>query len=92
MCQGLIDQGMSLSEADSLVAAIFKVPTATAKRVVNAAVARYAVELLEGLSGTINEVLDDATWDSEHERWEIRMPTTFIRDRILEVASRQPVP
>jgi hypothetical protein len=31
-------------------------------------------------------------WDSEHERWGVGMPTTFIRDRILEVASRQPVP
>lgn len=60
---------MSLSEAESLVAAIFKVPTATAKRLVNAAVARYAVELQEGLSGTIKDVLDAATCDSEHERW-----------------------
>jgi hypothetical protein len=57
----LIEQGMSLSEAESLVAAIFKVPTATAKRLVNAAVARYAVELQEGLSGTIKDVLDAAT-------------------------------
>jgi hypothetical protein len=69
----LIEQGMSLSEAESLVAAIFKVPTATAKRLVNAAVARYAVELQEGLSGTIKDVLDAATWDSEHERWGVRI-------------------
>jgi hypothetical protein len=54
--------------------------------------ARYAVELREGLSGTIKDVLDAATWDSEHERWGVGMPTTFIRDRILEVAYRQPVP
>lgn len=88
----LIDQGVSLSDAESLVASIFKVPTATAKRLVNSAVARYAVELQQGLSGTIADVLDAATWDGEHARWEVRMPTTFIRERILEVAARQPVP
>jgi len=88
----LIDQGMSLPDAESLVASIFKVPTTTAKRIVNAAVARYAVELQQGLAGTITDVLDAATWDQENGRWEVRMPTTFIRERILEVASRQPVP
>jgi hypothetical protein len=88
----LIDQGMSLSDAESLVASIFKVPTTTAKRLVNSAVARYAVELQQGLSGTITDVLDAASWDGEHDRWETRMPTTFIRERILEVAARQPVP
>lgn len=88
----MLEQGMSLSDAESLVAAIFKVPTATAKRLVNSAVSRYAVELQQGLSGSIAAVLDAATWDKEHDRWEIRMPTTFIRERILEVAARQPVP
>jgi hypothetical protein len=38
----LLQRGMSLSDAESLVAAIFKVPSATAKRLVNSAVARYA--------------------------------------------------
>ena len=57
----LLQQGMNLSDAESLVAAIFKVPSATAKRMVNAAVARYSVELQQGLSGTIGEVLDGAT-------------------------------
>ena len=88
----LLQQGMSLSDAESLVAAIFKVPLATAKRMVNAAVARYVVELQQGLSGAIAEVLDTATWDEEHERWDIRMPPTFIRERILEAAGRLPFP
>jgi hypothetical protein len=43
---------MSLSEAETLVAAIFKVPSATAKRMVNSADARYSIELQHGLSGT----------------------------------------
>lgn len=88
----LLQQGMSLSDAESLVAAIFKVPLATAKRIVNAAVARYAVELQQGLSGTIAEVLDAASWDKEHKRWDIRIPPTFIRERILEAAARLPFP
>jgi hypothetical protein len=87
-----LQQGMSLSDAEALVAAIFKVPSATAKRLVNSAVARYAVELQQGLSGTIGDALEAATWDEEHKRWEIRIPPTFIRERILEVAARLPVP
>jgi hypothetical protein len=88
----LLQQGMALSDAEPLVAAIFKVPSATAKRMVNSAVARYAVELQQGLSGTIGEMLEAATWDKERERWDIRMPSTFIRERILEAAARLPVP
>jgi hypothetical protein len=88
----LLQQGVSLSDAEALVAAIFKVPSATAKRMVNSAVARYAVELQQGLSGAIGEVLEGASWDKDRERWDIRMPPTFIRQRILEVAARLPIP
>jgi hypothetical protein len=88
----LLQQGMSLSGAETLVAAIFKVPSATAKRMVNSAVARYAIELQQGLSGTIGEVLEAAQWDEDRKRWDMGMPTTFIRERILEAGSRLPVP
>ncbi len=88
----LLQQGLSLSEAEVLVAAIFKVPSATAKRMVNSAVARYAIELQQGLSGTVGEVLDSATWNRDQKRWEIRVPPTFIRERILETAARLPFP
>jgi hypothetical protein len=88
----LLEQGLSLSDAEAVVAAIFKVPSATAKRMVNSAVARYSIELQKGLSGTIGAVLDGAKWDKDHERWEIRIPPTFIRERILEAAARLPVP
>jgi hypothetical protein len=66
----LLQEGMSLSDAETLVTAIFKVPSATAKRMVNSAVARYSVELQQGLSGTIGAVLEAATWDKDRERWE----------------------
>lgn len=88
----LLQQGMSFSDAEALVAAIFKVPSATAKRMVNSAVARYAVELQPDLSGTIGAVLESAAWVKERERWEIGLASTFIRERILEAASRLPVP
>jgi len=88
----LLEQGLSLSDAETLVAAIFKVPSATAKRMVNSAVARYAVDLQHGLSGTIGEVLDAAEWDKDRKRWQIRIPPTFIRERILEAAANLPVP
>jgi len=88
----LLQQGLSMPDAEALVAAIFKLPSATAKRMVNSAVARYAIELQQGLSGTIGEVLDAATWVKGRDRWEIRIPSTFIRERILEVAARLPVP
>jgi hypothetical protein len=58
---------------------------------VNSVVARYAIELQQGLSGTIGDVLEAATWVKERERWDIGMPTTFVRERILEAAGRLPV-
>jgi len=88
----LLQQGMTLSDSEALVAAIFKVPSTTARRLVSFAVARYAVELQQGLSGTISEMLEAASWDDERERWDIRMPPTVIRERILEAAARLPVP
>jgi hypothetical protein len=88
----LVQQGMNLTDAEALVAAIFKVPSATAKRMVNSAVARYAVELQQGLSGTIGQALEAAIWDKDRERWEVRIPPIFIRSRILEAAARLPVP
>jgi hypothetical protein len=88
----LLQQGLSMPDAEVLVAAIFKVPSATAKRMVNSAVARYAIELQQGLSGTISDVLDTATWVKGRDRWELRIPPTFIRERILEAAARLPVP
>jgi hypothetical protein len=88
----LLQQGLSLFEAEVLIAAIFKVPSATAKRMVSSAVARYAVELQEGLSGTIDAVLDGADWNKDQGRWEIRVPPTFVRERILEVAASVPFP
>jgi hypothetical protein len=88
----LVQQGVSLSDVEALVAVVFKVPTATAKRLVSSTVARYAVELAEALKAAIGAVLDAAEWDSESGRWEVRMGSAFLRERIFAAADPLPVP
>jgi len=88
----LLQEGMTLGEAEVLVAAIFKVPSATAKRFVNAAVARYSVELSEGVMKVIQDSLEDADWDENKGRWEVRIASTFVRERMLDVLGRIDLP
>jgi hypothetical protein len=88
----LVEQEIRLPDVETLVAAIFKMPTATARRMVNSVVARYSIELQDGITSTIVDMLESATWDRGYERWSITMPPTFLRDRILEVASALPQP
>lgn len=88
----LLEQGMTLAEAEDLVALLFKVPASTAKRMVNTAVARYFVELQAALKKIILELLESAKWDQESKRWEVSIPTTFVRERILEGLGRVDLP
>lgn len=78
-----LQEGMGMSEAESLVAAVFKVPSPTAKRLVNAAVARYKVELDARVRETVIELLDGAVWNEDH--WDVRMPSVFVRERIADL-------
>lgn len=87
----LIEQGLGLDDAEGLVAAIFKVPPATAKRLVSSAVARYKVDLEDRVVERIVSLLDEATW-TEDKRWEVQIPSTFVRDRIAETLSRVALP
>lgn len=88
----LIEAGMTLEEAEAVVAAVFKVPSSTAKRLVNAAVARYLVDLRAQVDSTIAALLEDAVWVDK--RWDVRIPSTFVRDRITDVLAEidQPDP
>jgi hypothetical protein len=88
----LLEQVMDLSEAEALVALLFKVPASSAKRMVNKAVARYSVELQAALKKIIVELLENATWNKESKRWEVSIPTTFVRERILEGLGRIELP
>jgi hypothetical protein len=86
----LLQEGMSLADAERLVGALFKVPPATAKRMVNAAVARYAIDLRDSLEENIVSLLEGAVW--REGRWEMRMPSTFVRERVWDVVDRLDVP
>lgn len=88
----LIEQGMDLKEAEALVALLFKVPAATAKRLVNGAVARYSVEVQAAVRKIIVELLETASWDDESKRWEVSIPTTFVRERIMDALDRIALP
>jgi hypothetical protein len=81
-----LQEGMGMSEAEPLVASIFKVPSPTAKRLVNAAVARYKVELDARVRETVVELLDGAAWNED--QWDMRMPSVFVRERIADLLER----
>ena len=82
----LVSNGLELSDAELLVARIFKVPPATAKGMVRLAVARYSVALDDKVSASVKAALESATWvaDDKKPRWEIQMPATWVRDAIIE--------
>jgi hypothetical protein len=88
----LVRQGMALAEAESLVAHLFKVTASSARRMVGQAMARYAVELNAAMNREASAMLDSARWNTESERWEVGMPTAFIRNRLLEILSRSDLP
>lgn len=88
----LIQQGITLAETESLVAAIFKVPSPTAKRLVNTAVARYSVELQGDILRNMTGLVEEARWDPSDLRWLVRVPTVFVRERMMEVLGSLDLP
>lgn len=88
----LIEQGITLPEAETLVEALFKVTHTTAKRYVNEAVARYRVELQASVSQTICRLLEEATWSKEHQRWEVRLPGQYVQEKIRAVLGELTLP
>lgn len=88
----MLQEGMGLSEAEGLVAAVFKVPSPTAKRWVNAAVARYRVEIDAKVRETVTGLLEDAPWNAEAVRWDVRVPTVFIREKITDAVEQLDLP
>jgi len=88
----LISQGLDLAEAESYVGALFKVPALAAKRLVNSAVARYKVELQSSVTALIARLLDAAEWQASPPRWLVSIPTTFVRERILETLGQLALP
>jgi hypothetical protein len=85
----LLQAGVTLAEAQALVAAIFKETAGRARGLVESAIARYDVELRTPVDARVAEILDGATW--EENRWEVELPVGFVRERVLEVAAETPL-
>jgi hypothetical protein len=81
----LLKAGVTLGEAQTIVAAVFKETTGRARGLVESAIARYDVELRDSVDVRVQQVLDAANW--QDSRWEIELPTGFVRERVLEAAA-----
>lgn len=86
----LLREGMGMSEAERLVAGLFKIPSASSKRLVSTAIARYAVELEARVRDTMVELLNDAV--AAEDAWDMRMPSAFVRERVSDLLEGMDVP
>lgn len=87
----LFTQGMTVDQAEDLVARVFQVPLATAKRLVDAALARYKIDLDAEIAALEKRVLDSAIWLKKAERWEMTIPPVLLVS-ILDRAQRSNQP
>jgi hypothetical protein len=88
----LLRAGMTIGEAEALVASLFKVPLSTSRRLVSAALARYSVDLEDDIRAATATTLEAATWDKDSGRWFVPLPSGVIRDRIMNLLSQQDLP
>jgi hypothetical protein len=90
----LVRAGLSVQDAATAVAALFKISPSGARRVVATSLSRYAIELADDVDTVVTSTLEGATWHTESESWRIELPAGFTRDRILELAraSTEPDP
>jgi len=82
----LLAGGLSLEEAEVLLPSLFKVTPTSARRLVETVVARYEVELKEGVVQRVVELLNTAAW--EETRWAVRLPTGIVQRAVLEKVAR----
>ena len=85
----LLQAGVTLTEAQALVAAIFKETPGRARGMVEAGIARYDVELRTSVDERVADMLDGALW--QEDRWEVELPVGFVRDRVLDIAAELPL-
>jgi hypothetical protein len=77
----LLVAGMTMDESETLVATLFKLTDAGARRVVASTLARYRYELDSLATSALRDRLEYPSWDPEAERWEIMLPAGFVRER-----------
>jgi hypothetical protein len=82
----LLASGMSLKDAELLVPSLFKVTPASARRLIETAVARYEVELKDGVVLRVVELLNAADW--EEDRWDVQLPTGIVQRAVLDKVER----
>ncbi|WP_166133927.1 hypothetical protein [Nocardioides ochotonae] len=89
----LVNAGLPIDKVEQLVASLFKLTPAGARRIVAASFARYPVELRGSADGAVKEQLGRAALTADEE-WEVRLPPGFVRDRVLSMCreSDQPDP
>jgi hypothetical protein len=81
----LLTSGIDLEVADAIVAVLFKVPQATAKRWVRTALARYDVDLKKAFDSAIAKVLKSARWDERKQRWMVAIASASVASRVFEL-------
>ncbi len=89
----LLECGVTADECERLVAGLFKMTPAGARRVVTATFARYPFELEQHIHASVTQALGTAT-ETEGRRWLMTLIPGMVKDRILAecAASKQPNP
>lgn len=82
----LLSNGLPLSEADRLVARLFRVTTAAARRLIVGAAARFPGEFKDMMRAEATRVLSDPRWESEEHRWHVLLRPGLTRDFVIEIA------
>jgi hypothetical protein len=82
----LLQSGITLEEAQTIVASIFKETPARARALVESAIARYDIELRKSVVARVAELLDKGVW--ANNTWNVELPVGFVRDRVLEASGQ----
>lgn len=89
----LIECDLPAEISEPVIAALFKVTDATARRMIAHAVARYRHELRPKILDVSKAHLDKA-YCVKNGKWELELPSGFVRESVLNVAkgTNQPDP
>lgn len=87
----LIDAGLKAKNSEDVVAALFKIPAATARRLIENAFARYSIELRATVVTEVGSKLNEAT-PIANKKWRLVLPAGFVRDAVLTTCSASDKP
>jgi hypothetical protein len=81
----LIKAGMTLPEAESMVADIFQIPLTRARGRVKDAIHWYSADLRDQVDDAIRDLLMDAEWSKKDQHWEVSIPWEYVRESLMNV-------